>query len=108
MCSNGIAYCWLTLSGLLVWLVSVKTSAPPFTENGVLVSEVTCANASTCAVSSSITFDVVGGGVGVVVEVDEPLSLPPHAANMQGAAQIAPRIRILDFMAFLSIIGTGG
>jgi hypothetical protein len=96
---NGIAYGWLTPIGLLDSLVSVRTNTPPFTANGALVSEVTCANASTCAVSSAVTFDVVGGGVGVE-EVDEPLSLPPHAASTQDAVQIAPRIRILDFMAY--------
>jgi hypothetical protein len=46
-----------------------------------------------------MTFDVVGGGVVVIVELPEPLSLPPQAANMPDAVQIAPRI-ILDFMTY--------
>jgi hypothetical protein len=92
----------LTVIGALDSLVSVRVSAPPFTANGVLVSEVACANASTCAVSSAIALELVVGG-GVVVEpVDEPLSLPPHDANMLDAVQIAPRIRILDFMTYSS------
>jgi hypothetical protein len=102
-CNNDIAYYWLTVIGLLDSLVSVRVSAPPFTANGVLVSEVTCANANTCAVSSAIPLElVVGGGVVVVELFDEPLLSPPHAANILDAVQIAPRIRTLDFMAYSS------
>jgi hypothetical protein len=87
----------LTAIGALVSLVSVCTKAPPSTANGELVSEVTWANASICAVSSDIVVDgggVVGGGV---VLPEPPLSWW-HAATKPVAAQITPRIRSFDFM----------
>jgi len=95
------SYC-VTLIGAVVSLVSVNENAPPFTANGELVSEVACANARTCAVSSDMLVDVgggVGGGVVDVVEAGDPLSWW-HAAAAIAAALITPSKRILDFMAY--------
>jgi hypothetical protein len=94
-------YC-VTVIGAAVSLVSVNTNAPPFTSKGEVVSDVCCANASTCAVSNDIVFDVAGGvvGGGVVAVVDgSEWSCPPQPAARL-AAKHAPIKRILDFMAF--------
>jgi hypothetical protein len=92
----------MRLIGDVVSLVSMNVKAPLSTANGELVSDVTCASANTCAVSSALVLEVTGGVI-TVLAADPPLLLPHPTAI--SAAPIAANMNILDVIAYSSFNG---